>query len=278
MSTENTTPIYGTPVGLPFVSDLFQEAYEMAEESLKKSSEANEKYDACVEATAQAQVAANKANAIRENIEAGGYIESLKELNNDEKFSIWIGTSAQYTALETKIENCLYIITDDTTGDALQEAIEKLFDNTRKLAYDNTILSEEIENMKNEKNKVLWTGTAEVSETNARAEITVPNISKYKMLDIDGNVYTLQGDGAFYNSVEGTRRNFADGSMWFVIDVRCLWIATDATDKVYLRYESDNKVGSLARTMFKVEGNTTTDAPEVAFITPFSIHKIIGIM
>lgn len=113
MSTENTTPIYGAPVGLPFVSNLFQEAYAIAEESLKKSAEANEKYAACVEATAQAQVAANKANAIRGNLEAGGYIESLKELNNNEKFTAWVGSLAEYEAETEKRVNCLYIIEDE---------------------------------------------------------------------------------------------------------------------------------------------------------------------
>ena len=90
------------------------EASVAAEEALQKSMEANSKYDACVEATANA-------NAVREEIEAGGYIESLKEINNGSKFSTWIGTKAEYDALTEKPLNCLCIITDDPQSDYVVE-------------------------------------------------------------------------------------------------------------------------------------------------------------
>ena len=82
------------------------EAAPTAQEALEKSYEANAKYDACVEAT-------ENANKVREEIEAGGYIESLKEMNNGGKFSFWVGTTEEYNAIETKIPNCLYITTDE---------------------------------------------------------------------------------------------------------------------------------------------------------------------
>ena len=85
-----------------------EEALNKSNEALTKSAEANSKYDACVEAT-------ENANAVREEIEAGGYIESLKEMNNGGKFSFWVGTQEQYDKIGPKTENCFYIITDDTT-------------------------------------------------------------------------------------------------------------------------------------------------------------------
>ena len=89
-----------------------QEASVVAQEALDKSSEANAKYDACVEATANANAAADNANAVREEVEAGGFIESLKELNKGNKFSTWVGTQEEYDAIENKDPNCLYIIKD----------------------------------------------------------------------------------------------------------------------------------------------------------------------
>jgi hypothetical protein len=77
-----------------------------AEEALQKSMEANSKYDACVEAT-------ENANAVRKEIEAGGYIESLKEINHGEKFTTWIGTEEEYDDMAEKPHNCLCITVDD---------------------------------------------------------------------------------------------------------------------------------------------------------------------
>lgn len=93
--------------------EICTEASVAAQEALEKSNTANAKYEACVEAT-------ENANAVREEIEAGGYIESLKELNKGGKFTTWIGTQAEYDALETIEDNCLYLITDEI-GDYIVE-------------------------------------------------------------------------------------------------------------------------------------------------------------
>lgn len=82
------------------------DAATVAQEALDKSNEALRLVADCEEAT-------ENANAVREEIEAGGYIESLKEMNNGEKFTTWIGTQAEYDALADKTPNCLHIITDE---------------------------------------------------------------------------------------------------------------------------------------------------------------------
>ena len=84
------------------------EAIDASTKALALSAEANSKYMDCVEAT-------EKANKVREEIETGGYIESLKETNKGGKFAIWVGTSAEYHKLPTKTTGCLYIITDEKT-------------------------------------------------------------------------------------------------------------------------------------------------------------------
>ena len=101
------------------------EANEVAQEALEKSNEANEKYYACVEATDNANQAAENANAVREEVEAGGFIESLKEMNNGGKFSFWVGTQAEYNALTEKNDGCFYIITDDPASKQVDYIIEQ---------------------------------------------------------------------------------------------------------------------------------------------------------
>ena len=93
------------------------QAVEMAQSALEKSAEANDKYAACVEAT-------ERANAVKEEIVAGGYIESLKETHRGGKFSFWVGTQAEYDALSDKVDNCLYLITDDPTLTTIYTTIE----------------------------------------------------------------------------------------------------------------------------------------------------------
>jgi len=50
------------------------------------------------------------------------YISKVKEANAGDPLSFWVGTTAQYNALESKDANCLYVITDATS--AAQMAVE----------------------------------------------------------------------------------------------------------------------------------------------------------
>jgi hypothetical protein len=60
--------------------------------------------------------------AIAQAVETGsvgncdtGFITKVKEQNSGGSVTFWVGTQAQYNALEEKASNCMYIITDDTT-------------------------------------------------------------------------------------------------------------------------------------------------------------------
>lgn len=44
-----------------------------------------------------------------------GFVTKVKEQNSGGCVTFWVGTQAQYNALEEKALNCMYIITDDTT-------------------------------------------------------------------------------------------------------------------------------------------------------------------
>lgn len=68
--------------------------------------------------------------AIAQAVETGsvgncdtGFVTKLKEKNGGNYLSVWIGTQAQYNAIETPAANCLYIITDDTTNADMIKAV-----------------------------------------------------------------------------------------------------------------------------------------------------------
>lgn len=54
-----------------------------------------------------------------------GFISKVKEANG-RHVTFWVGTQAQYNALQVKEENCLYIITDDTTKADIEKMVADL--------------------------------------------------------------------------------------------------------------------------------------------------------
>jgi hypothetical protein len=124
-----------------------QEASVAAEEALEKSNEANSKYDACVEATENANAASEELENIKEELADGGFITGLKESNEGDIFRIWSGTQEQYDSLEEKPENTLCLIEDDNTLDVINQKIDKLsvdysVETGTKSYFDNTWIYE----------------------------------------------------------------------------------------------------------------------------------------
>ena len=85
--------------------------------------------DSLYEAMTKEQILA----AIVEAVEGGtisdvntGFVTTIKEQNNGVGLMFWVGTTAQYNAIETKQNNVLYIKTDDTSAQAINSAIAAL--------------------------------------------------------------------------------------------------------------------------------------------------------
>lgn len=89
------------------------EANTVAEEALAKSNEANAKYEACVEATENANAATEELGTIKEELAEGGYITGIKESNNGNILGFWVGTQAEYDELPEPPKNSYVIIVDD---------------------------------------------------------------------------------------------------------------------------------------------------------------------
>lgn len=52
-----------------------------------------------------------------------GFITKIKEMNRNGYLKFWIGTTAQYNAIQTKERNMLYILTDDTEFEDIETEI-----------------------------------------------------------------------------------------------------------------------------------------------------------
>ena len=55
-----------------------------------------------------------------------GFITKIKEQNKNVGLKLWVGTQAEYNAIETKQNNCFYIITNDTAQEDILTALESL--------------------------------------------------------------------------------------------------------------------------------------------------------
>lgn len=55
-----------------------------------------------------------------------GFVTMIKEQNKGQGLKFWVGTTAEYNALETTENNCLYIKTDDTSPTDINNAITTL--------------------------------------------------------------------------------------------------------------------------------------------------------
>lgn len=99
------------------VANLVETVGQQLEDCEQATTNATKATNSCAEATENCISATEDAEAVRAEVEAGGFIESLKETNNGSKFSTWIGTQAEYDALEEKTLNCLYLLTDDDTAE-----------------------------------------------------------------------------------------------------------------------------------------------------------------
>lgn len=96
-----------------------------------------------------------------------GFVTTIKEKNKNNPLSVWVGTEAEYNAIQNKQPNCLYIKTDDSTLEAIAEQIAEI---------------ESINEYLSRQNKVLWTGAVNDSSTAEEKVLTAPGVETYNLL------------------------------------------------------------------------------------------------
>ena len=107
------------------VANLVETAGQQLEDCEKATTNATKATNSCTEATENCILATADAEAVRQEVEAGGFIESLKEINKGKTFKTWVGTEEEYneqTNNGTEYEqNCLYITDDAPIADYIVE-------------------------------------------------------------------------------------------------------------------------------------------------------------
>ena len=63
-----------------------------------------------------------------------GFVTTLKEQNANTGLKFWVGTTAQYNALQDKDPQCVYILTDDAELEDLEQEIARLSEQVELIA------------------------------------------------------------------------------------------------------------------------------------------------
>ena len=77
---------------------------------------------AAMDAAGEVGAAVEALNTAKQELEDGGFIFSIKELNKGEKFFIWIGTEEEYKVVKNSLPKNTFCITTDHTNYGLGEA------------------------------------------------------------------------------------------------------------------------------------------------------------
>lgn len=97
---------------------------KMIEEKQAHFTEMEKSVEECDGATEKANEAAKTLGLSAKEIRESGFVESLKETNNGDKFTFWAGTKEEYEAeKETIPANTLCVITDETIDEELLDAV-----------------------------------------------------------------------------------------------------------------------------------------------------------
>ena len=129
------------------------------------------------------------------NIESDDVLKGIIEQNNGVVLSFWVGTTEEYNAIEKKLDNCFYIITDDNTVTLLKEEYDK-------------------------KDRILFEGSIEARcETNAE-EYSIPlnfSIADYDAVKVYVGAYEIHCGVTVYNNgtkfaIHGSRPASSEGA------------------------------------------------------------------
>ena len=123
-------------------------------------------------------------------------VKNIVEYNKKEKLTFWVGTQAEYDAIETKTANCFYFITDADDAQEILDMMDGLPDRVTAaesdidaLQSDVTALESDVAELKGKTpvGKVLYSG---IFDTGVTVSISVPGLSNYSVI----LVYTTRED------------------------------------------------------------------------------------
>ncbi|MBQ3970472.1 MAG: hypothetical protein II685_08340 [Clostridia bacterium] len=110
--------------------------------------------------------------AIVEAVEGGtvgdidtGFVTIIKEINKNVAIRFWVGTTAEYNALQDKPTNVLYIKTDDTSATDINTAITNVQNALSTIEGTITTMDDDIGTLKGKASKFQFLGTLAESTT-----------------------------------------------------------------------------------------------------------------
>lgn len=162
------------------------------------------------------------------------FVTKIREMNASANLKFWVGTTYQFSALETKEENTLYILTDDDTSESIEQ------------------ISEQISAIEQNLSKII-DGTIEVkkaeSATNALSATNASRVyiaTSYKSI-LDA-VYPV---GSIYMSVNSTNPSILFGGTWEYWGAGRVPVAVDSDDPDFS--EAEKTGGEKTHTLLAYE-------------------------
>ena len=149
-----------------------------------------------------------------------GFVTSLKEKNANKALTFWVGTTAEYNAILTKVENCFYILTDDTMAEDINRefVMLKAEQETIVQQVDTAIknMQQQYETDKNKKNKLLYQTADNNAEASYENLIEIDGLGDYQIFKIslcddnDSNGYVYDVLAQIQNMNGDTTGNYAE--------------------------------------------------------------------
>lgn len=193
-----------------------------------------------------------------------GFITKLQEQNNKAALTVWIGTSAQYNAIEEKAENCLYILTDETTEEQIVETATMAFD-CANAAHDRL----------NRFNKVLLEAEWVINSGEQVTTKLNDDVRQYSLIAINYNIYKETANGqrsTLFCSTLVYGRQLPDAAV-SATGVANVWGGSYVNNELMcffdLKYHTDGTV-SIGLNTTTEEGTTSTFS--------YKITSIIGVV
>lgn len=193
------------------------------------------------------------------------FITKIKEQNRNTPLKFWIGTQAEYNALEETDENTFYIFSDSDELSMIEQIAEaKVIGITTPIQEDITKAQEDIAEIETfinaipEKGKVLYENSTGIAAFTT-VSVTVNDLSKYTVLMVQvGAVRCLCFNDGQYIIGSGSHTTGSNAGALFQASAQLIY--------------TGNKITMSKSQVFTVNGTSHT-APQGQVIT-----KIIGIM
>lgn len=188
----------------------------------------------------------------------------LKEINSNTGIEFWFGTQAEYNALETKADNTIYVLTDDTTLDDLNAAIAELQSATTSNTSAIAASLAEINKIKD--------GTTIVSKANESAYST--RFTKYSWENADSSPNNKYVIGTTYEIYYEFENGYSTFGKYLIFS-----IPPSGTNVIYLKdtiydYGTSNIIRGSVLLRKQSDG---TYALEISEVTPTKImRRVVG--